>query len=323
MTAGGLARAAIAALGVVWLSGCGGSPTRPAPVPTLTVTCPSNTTVQSPNGEPLTVAFEPPRASGGAEPVTTSCSAQPGAQFSVGAATVSCEARDSRGQTATCNFTVTVQPPPRLVGARLLSFGDSLTAGVISPAVSLLIVSPPNSYPFLLQDRLTARYRQQTPLVLNEGVPGELAADGGRRRFRNVLLQNHPDIVLLMEGTNDLLALDRGAADALEGLRAMVSEAKSQSVRIALATVPPQRGGGKREPVARLVPSFNDGIRSLAAAEGVELVDVYDGMKDDLSLIGIDDLHPTERGYDAMATIFFEAIKRAFEERPTISGLRR
>ena len=36
-------------------------------------------------------------------------------------------------------------------------------------------------------------------------------------------------------------------------------------------------------------------------------------MKDDLSYIGVDDLHPTVRGYDAMATIYFDAIKITIE----------
>jgi lysophospholipase L1-like esterase len=102
----------------------------------------------------------------------------------------------------------------------------------------------------------------------------------------------------------------------------MVSEAKSQNVRIALVTVPPQRAGGLRNrgAVAALIPRFNDRVRSLASAEGVGLIDVYDGMKDDISTIGIDDLHPTERGYDVMTTIFFEGIKSLFEERTTFGG---
>jgi lysophospholipase L1-like esterase len=39
-------------------------------------------------------------------------------------------------------------------------------------------------------------------------------------------------------------------------------------------------------------------------------------MKDDPTLIGIDDLHPTPRGYDVMAGVFFEGIRTHFENRP-------
>ena len=39
-------------------------------------------------------------------------------------------------------------------------------------------------------------------------------------------------------------------------------------------------------------------------------------MKDDLSLIGLDDLHPTVFGYEVMARIYLEAIEKGFEEPP-------
>ena len=54
---------------------------------------------------------------------------------------------------------------------RFLAFGDSLTAGTLSPSLMALIVSPPDSYPFVLQNHLVARYRQQVPVVVNEGIP--------------------------------------------------------------------------------------------------------------------------------------------------------
>jgi lysophospholipase L1-like esterase len=81
-----------------------------------------------------------------------------------------------------------------------------------------------------------------------------------------------------------------------------------------------------RDAVAALIPSFNNDVRALAARRGAVLVDVYDGMKDDLSLIGVDDLHPTPHGYEVMAKIFFNAIRTAFEVKTSALaplGLRR
>ncbi len=322
MTTRDVARYATAVAIAVGMGGCG-SPTAPPPLPpTLFLTCPGTATAQSVNGDATSVSFNMPQASGGTAPVTTTCSAQSGSSFNVGTSTVNCQAVDSRGQSAACGFIVNVQGPPRLTVTRFLAFGDSLTAGVLSPAVMLLIVSPPESYPFVLQSRLVPRYRQQTPVVLNEGNAGEQASGTGVQRFRSVLQQNRPEAVLLMEGTNDLLSGQIGADFAINALRAMVTEAKSQNVRIALATIPPQRGNGLRNrgAVAGMIPGFNDRVRSLASAEGVPLIDVYNGMKDDLSYIGIDDLHPTARGYDAMATIYFEAIKATFEVRPALGA---
>jgi lysophospholipase L1-like esterase len=305
---------AIAGLCAV-LDSCGGSPTRPQPPPGLSMTCPVNRSVQSPDGNPAPVTFDAPQTIGGSGGVTTTCTPQSGSQFPVGSSTVTCEARDAASQRASCSFTVAVQGPPRLTGVRFLSFGDSLTAGVLSPSVTMLIVSPPESYPFILQQRLVARYRLQSPIVLNEGNPGELATGTGVQRFRSVLQANRPEIVLLMEGTNDLLPGQFGADTTIGALRAMIAEAKSQNVRIAVATIPPQRAGGlrHRDAVAAIIPAFNDRIRALATAEGIPLIDVYGGMKDDLTLIGIDDLHPTVRGYDVMADIYFNAIRANFE----------
>ena len=298
---------------------CGeGSPNGPSPQPTLGITCPSNRSVQSPDGNATDVSYDAPQTTGGTAPITTTCSPTSGSQFVVGSTTVSCEARDAGSRQASCSFTVQVQSPPRLTTARFLAFGDSLTYGVVSASVTTLVTIP-ESYPFLLQNRLVMQYPQQTPVVLNEGNPGELASGDGVRRFRSVLLAHRPEVVLLMEGTNDLLPGLAGPDAALSALRAMIQEAKGQNIRIALATIPPQRAGGlrRRDIVAAFIPVFNDRIRALAAAEGIPVVDVYGGMKDDLSLIGIDDLHPTLRGYDVMAGIYFDAIRTNFENRPS------
>jgi lysophospholipase L1-like esterase len=308
-----------------WLGACGGSPTEPTRPPGLTMTCPVNQSVQSSDGNPAGVSFDPPQTVGGRAPVTTTCAPASGSQFPVGSSTVTCQAADAASQQTSCTFTIVVQGPPRLTATRFLAFGDSLTAGVLSPSPTFLIVSPPTSYPFQLQNRLVARYRTQSPVVLNEGNAGELASGTGVQRFRSVLLAARPDVVLLMEGTNDLLFGQTGADNAINAIAAMIREAKSQSVRIALSTIPPQRAGGlrHRDAVVRLIPGFNDRIRALAGAEGIPLVEVFNGLQGDNTLIGIDDLHMTERGYDAMAGIYFDAINANFEAQAAANGFRR
>jgi lysophospholipase L1-like esterase len=308
--------------GLLLALACGSTPTAPPPPPALTVACPANVNVQSSDGSPVFVSFDPPRALGGAAPVTTSCTAQPGT-FSVGSTGITCQATDSRSQTASCAFVIAVLPPPRLQVTRFLAFGDSLTAGEVSFGPTLRIYLPNESYPAALERRLREYYRFQSPVVINVGSGGE-EASGAVPRFRSMLQQHRPEVVLLMEGTNDLLDrpdIGRGADSAMVGLRQMVQEAKSQNVKVGLATVPPQRPGGRRDAVARLIPSFNDRIRALAAEENVVMIDVYDAMKDNLSLIGVDDLHPTIMGYDVMAGAFFEAIKTSFSE--VVAALRR
>ena len=142
------------------------------------MTCPQNVDVESLDGAEVEVSLEPPQTSGGVAPVNATCSAQSG-RFGVGSTAVTCQATDARGQTASCNFTVAVRPPPRLRFVRFLAFGDSLTAGEVSFGPGARVYLPNDSYPAALQRRLVARYRQQAPIVINEGIGGEGA---GRRR---------------------------------------------------------------------------------------------------------------------------------------------
>ena len=271
---------------------------------------------QSADGNPVSVTLSQPQTNGGRAPVNVTCSTPP-PTFPVGSTTINCTANDTAGQNASCSYVVAVQGPPKLKFTRFLSFGDSLTAGVISQGPTFLLVVAPDSYPARLEGMLRLRYRFQNsaPVVLNEGVGGEFTTDG-LRRLRGVLQQHRPEVLLLMEGTNDLLI--RGADTAIANLKLMIAEAKALNIQVALATVPPQRSGGlrHRDAVAATVPGFNDRIRELAAAEKVVLIDVYNGMKDDLSLIGLDDLHPTVFGYEVMARIYLEAIEKGFEEPP-------
>jgi lysophospholipase L1-like esterase len=312
----------VAGLLLLISAACGESPA-PAPTPLLSLVCPTRIESSSVDGRPVTVPITLPSAAGGAAPVAVTCN-QP-AQFPIGSTTVGCTATDAKQQTASCSFVVAVKGPPRLRVTTFLAFGDSLTAGTKSDPVTLRLVPAAYAYTVLLQTRLASRYTLQTPTVANEGFGGESTPEG-LVRFRAVLPQYRPQVLLLMEGSNDLLDrpdIGRGADTAIVNLRQMILIAKAQNVQVALATVPPQRSGGlrHRDAVAALIPSFNDRIRALAAAEGVVLVDVYAGMRDNLSLIGVDDLHPTEIGYSVMADIFYNTITRSFEEPvPALAG---
>ena len=302
----------VVALLVLFSAACGDSPA-PAPTPALSMVCPARIDANSTTGGPVPVQVPMPTTAGGSAPVNVSCN-QP-AQFPIGSTTVGCTATDAKQKTASCSFVVAVKGPPRLRVANFLGFGDSITAGTKSDPVTLRLVPAAYAYTVLLQTQLRSRYTMQTPLVLNEGVGGEYTS-GGLVRLRPLLLQFRPEVLLLMEGTNDLLDGSRGADTAIVNLRQMIGIARSLNVQVALATVPPQRPNGLRNrgAVAAIIPAFNDRIRALAASEGVVLVDVYAGMKDNLNLIGIDDLHPTELGYSVIADVFYQAIVRAYED---------
>jgi len=113
------------------------------------------------------------------------------------------------------------QLPLLAADAVILAFGDSLTAG--TGAVDT------ESYPAVLAS-LTGRK------VVNAGVPGEVSADGVKR-LPELLEREHPALLILCHGGNDLLGhLDH---QLLAGnLRAMIRIAGERGVPVLLVAVP-------------------------------------------------------------------------------------
>ena len=329
------------------LSACA-SPAKPTPVPVPVpptpdppkITCPAPLTAQSPDGVSTTVTFSTPTVANGQAPVTTTCTPAAGSAFTIGQKTVTCSATDALQRTDSCSFLVTVLTPPKLSTTSFLAFGDSVTAGEdgqnsIAPSVSLMSarVHPAVLFPFAmrypseLQQMLADRYKTQSPTVDNQGVPGEAANNPDTaKRLSSLLGSRRYSVVLIMEGTNDLYDRDdKIFPAAYDGLRAMLRDAKSRSVRPYLATIPPMNPSAC-VPVCRglawsLVAGFNDGVRSLAASEGVTLVDVYQGFGGNFALLGPDGLHPSAEGYTKIADIFFASIKATLETPSATSTL--
>jgi lysophospholipase L1-like esterase len=216
------------------------------------------------------------------------------------------------------------QPPPppaepvyKLGVTRILTFGDSMTWGVIPPPglVFTLDAGRAESYPFKLQTLLTARYKTQSVAVYNDGLSGgEVSRE--RSRFTDGLRASSPELVLLMEGANDLNSfVDQAGTNALvDNLVGMMEDlvrdaVERRGVPVFLATLPPQRPPKGR--AASLLGRYNNGLKTMAAKKGATLVDV--GAQIPASMIGADGLHPTEEGYQRIAEIFYEAIKAKYE----------
>ena len=91
----------------------------------------------------------------------------------------------------------------------------------------------------------------------------------------------------------------------------MVERAKTNKTIPLLGTIPPNF---RNDPCAQDVIFTTNGlIRTLAAAEGIVLAEIFNGMND-RSLFGLspdrDPLHPNDEGYRVMANIWFSALKR-------------
>jgi lysophospholipase L1-like esterase len=233
-------------------------------------------------------------------------------------------------------FAVTVLAPPHLSVSRFLAFGDSITWGedgknapsglsgatLFRPTVQL---PTPDTYPGALQDKLAARYTAQSPQVTNAGRPGETLTDPATlSRFVGYTSSGSYDVVLLMEGANDLG--NPNVSEVIAGLGRLIDDAKGRQIPVLLATIPPENPNGydpkNRGINAAQVAPFNDHVRELAASKGVPLVDVYQAFGGDLTLIGTDGLHPTAAGYHLIADTFFASIKHIFEQAPVPSSSR-
>jgi lysophospholipase L1-like esterase len=318
----------VSALGIFALASCTNNPAQPTQeVTALKLGCPVPLAIGSPSGQPATVSYLAATITGGTPPSTVTCSPASGAIFPVGVTTVNCTGRDQVGRTDACAFTITVIGPPRLTVTRFLAFGDSITWGEdgrnSSSSLGLSLVLRPrvqfptsDTYPGALQVELSARYTAQTPQVMNAGNPGEFVTGPATfPRFTSLVSSGQYDVVLLMEGANDLSIND--TPDVIAGLGQMIDYAKNHGMTVFLATIPPENPAGVQPQPRGVeygeVPPFNDQVRALAAAKDVTLVDVYNAFNGDLTLIGNDGLHPTAAGYHLIADTFFASIRQVLE----------
>ena len=276
----------------------------------------------------MAVSYDAPSATAGQGAVNVTCSPSSGERFPIGMTAVTCTATDTLNRTASCEFTVTVSKLPTLSKTRFLAFGDSITAGEVTfpvgssligaTAITKQVVVPSASYPSVLLNTLRGRYASQASAmeVFNYGIGGEKVINS-RNRFFSALNATRPDVLLLMEGANDIPAGEDGAASgAANEIRIWVAEAKSRGIRVFLATPTPGRPGGNRTVQTVLLVDYANRMRRVAEQESVTLVDVYTLMLPDVQrYIGVDGLHPNELGYARLADLFFQAIQSALEVR--------
>ena len=277
----------------------------------------------SADNKPVTVFYPKPSTTGGAAPVTTTCTPDIGASFPLGTSTVTCTATDAQSRTASCAFPVAVQPALKLNASAVLAFGDSITEGKPGSLLGAFEISgvgcpfgTPMSYPSVLNSLFLAQYPTQTLSAKNCGWGGEESVEGVTRLPTGLATGSY-DVVLLMEGANDLNALNGGTqANAVT----TIANAIVSMIRIArpgrtvfVGTLTPQRAGGKA-PRPQWVQPVNDRLRTVVPQEGAVLVDTWQalgGAPD--PYVDFDGLHLTAAGYAKVADAFFTAMRTKLE----------
>jgi lysophospholipase L1-like esterase len=292
----------------------------------------------------MVVNYVAPTVTGGTPPVNVTCAPVSGSTFGIGSTPVNCSAADSIGRTAVCSATVTVAGH-QLAAQKIVAFGDSITAGenglvgnntgiapgcssfsstsaATAPSVIPQFIDVQNSYPSQLQKMLQAAFAP-APTVANLGVPGETAANG-EGRLKAALPTCAPNVLLLLEGINDLESNFNPPtmAAVVQNLRDDIDNARAAGVTyIFVGTLLPQRncvsngtavacnGSASNNPG---INAANDQIKAMVSGEGATSVDVnaaYVAADPTLaSLISTDGLHPTVAGNAVTATAFYKAI---------------
>ena len=198
-----------------------------------------------------------------------------------------------------------------------VAFGDSITEGTGD--------EEGGGYPPRLEALLIARGRNAD--VRNRGVAGETTVDG-LARINSVIAQGG-DVMLIMEGTNDLPhnVSPETIAFNLDEMAKRVEQAGMDAV---IATVIP------RSPIANvdreniLTQQLAEVIRDLAGTSERELVDPFEDFittpnyyqefysKDPDDPVG----HPNARGYDKLARVFLDVIM-GVDSVPPVTGITR
>lgn len=164
----------------------------------------------------------------------------------------------------------------------ILAFGDSLTTGKG--------VGKKHSYPSVLSS-LSGRK------VINAGVSGEVT-ESGLKRLAGVLEKTKPDLLILLEGGNDILR-NQNLTQTKKNLNAMIQLAKGQGVQVVLIGVP-KKG------------LFSNGSAPLYEQLAEENNLVFDGelisdLLHDPSLKS-DSVHFNKQGYQKMAEKIHEVL---------------
>ncbi|MFQ6370895.1 GDSL-type esterase/lipase family protein [Shewanella sp. YIC-542] len=177
-------------------------------------------------------------------------------------------------------------PPLPYLGpdARILAFGDSLTAGNGA--------GENEDYPARLATLCGCE-------VINAGVPGEVTALG-RQRLPLLLEEMQPDVLILLEGGNDIL---RGVprVQIRENLQQMLLDAKAMAVPVLLISVPQKQLWLHPAPWYKALADQHDSL--LMDDELSELLSTA-SLKSDM-------IHLNAAGYQQLANEIYHKLKHA------------
>lgn len=189
-----------------------------------------------------------------------------------------------------------------------VAFGDSITDGVGDDAEE-----QPRGYPIRLENLL-----QNAGLdaeVRNRGLGAERTPEGLTRLPEVLDAEPDADVLLLMEGSNDI-SREISIETTRLNLAEMARRAEARGLEVVDATVIPRIPRARIDSDNLLNQQLNQQIRDLAGTQGRRLADNFQvfGSIEDVFARFYQDVptdfvgHPNAEGYDIMADIFFDVL---------------
>ncbi len=208
--------------------------------------------------------------------------------------------------------------PRPAAGVKVLAFGDSITYG-IGDEEGL-------GYPKRLKKMLG-----KGSSVFNQGEPAE-DTGLGLTRLRSVLGEDG-DVVLLMEGTNDVTLIAEGSLSVettLANIDAMISRVRDADKEPVLSSIIPRAPEARRDRTNEITSFLAGDLRELAIERNVRFADIYDIFDPVLVPTFFDEYyhqnpddpigHPNGAGYDRIASVFADLLNEVDSAPPVVGN---
>lgn len=191
--------------------------------------------------------------------------------------------------------------PPTTRPMRVVCFGDSITRV---------------GYATVLGDRVHAE-------VINAGKSGNSTV-GGLKRLQAEVLDQHPDVVVILFGTNDSRLAEPKLVVSVEqygkNLETMITQCHAIGATVLVGTVPPivaepyfkrhaRENFDKAGGLDKVLADYRQKAIDVATAHGAAVIDLQTLLAKRPEWVGKDGVHPSKEGRDIIADFVADTLK--------------
>lgn len=187
---------------------------------------------------------------------------------------------------------------------KLVCIGDSLTYGYGVPSKSCWV------------ELLKIHFNIE---VINKGINGDTTSGILTRSYRDVI-EERPDYVIIMAGTNDML-MNRPMEFVKDNMKLLIKEAQENNIVPITALQPPVAAGLAKiywdaevnyEKVNFNLLDYINWLKAYSKENNIDFVDFYDRFlnENDFSSLYSDGIHPNVAGHKLMSDTIAELLSK-------------